>query len=97
MALKLTGALPQLSHLYLNDNKIGDKGLEAFSGALVNRALSKLEILYLSRNQIGDPGLTAFASACASGVMLSLKAFAMEHHPKLKAARWQFGIRCLHS
>ena len=37
------GNLTKLAQLWLNNNKIGDKGLEAFSGALAGGALPSLK------------------------------------------------------
>ena len=40
--------------LYLNNNQIGDKGLEALSASLATGALARLSGLYLGSNPISD-------------------------------------------
>ncbi|KAM9393255.1 uncharacterized protein ciita [Pholidichthys leucotaenia] len=53
--------LHNLQHLDLENSKIGDKGAEKLSHALV--ALSSLEVLNLSQNCIGDQGVKTLAVA----------------------------------
>ena len=61
------GALPSLNLLALNNNQIGDVGMQAFSTALGGGALASLEGLDLAANKIGDAGCTALAEVCAGG------------------------------
>ena len=55
--------------LYLNNNKIGDVGLQAFAEALGKGALASCQTLNLSYNQIGDAGLLALAAAVGKGAL----------------------------
>ena len=58
-----SGALPNLTSLYLGWNQIGDAGMSAFATALGNGALPQLERLHLANNHIGDAGAVAIAGA----------------------------------
>uniref|UniRef100_A0AAY4D3M1 Class II major histocompatibility complex transactivator n=1 Tax=Denticeps clupeoides TaxID=299321 RepID=A0AAY4D3M1_9TELE len=61
---KLAGVLPALENLKsldLENNKIGDSGVEILAGALF--ALSSLKRLNLSQNTIGDKGMVKLAPA----------------------------------
>ena len=84
--------------LDLDNNKIGDSGMEAFASACASGALASCQKLYLGGNFIGDAGMEAFASACASGAMASLKTLYVDdgplgtQHPALKAACQARGI-----
>ena len=53
--------------LDLTGNRIGDRGLSAFAGAVTSGALPQLTELRLDWNRIGDAGVEALAKACASG------------------------------
>ena len=52
---------PNCTFLNLAENKIGDKGLEAFSAALASGAMAQLRVLRLGSNKIGDKGLEALS------------------------------------
>ena len=75
--------------LDLDNNEIGDAGLQALADALGKGALASLEKLYLYSNAIGDDGMSALASACASGALASLVELIVDDgplgvdHPKL--------------
>ena len=58
-----SGALADCEVLWLSNNKIGNKGLEAFSTALATGAMANCHTLRLGGNRIGDVGITAFAEA----------------------------------
>ena len=62
----------QLRQLKLDGNQIGDKGLEALSGALATGAMPQLRELRLNNNKIGDAGVEALAKAAATGAMAQL-------------------------
>ena len=66
------GALPNLTHLLLYNNSIGDEGLKALMAACSGR-LSKLERIDLERNNISDEGVEAIADALDKGELPSLK------------------------
>ena len=55
--------------LYLNDNQIGDTGMQAFATALAGGAMVQCQMLNLAMNKIGDAGMEAFAKACAGEAM----------------------------
>ena len=65
--------MAQLRQLELNGNQIGDKGLEALSGALATGALAQCTTLVLGGNKIGDKGIEALSEALATGAMPQLK------------------------
>jgi hypothetical protein len=69
----VSGALPQLKHLWLSENSIGDVGLSALADMVSKGALAQCTYIGLSNNQIGDAGLIALASACASGALPQLQ------------------------
>ena len=54
-------------------NEIGDKGLEALSGALATGALASVTELRLDSNLIGDVGMQSFSTALAGGAMAHLQ------------------------
>ena len=97
--------MAQLRQLELNGNQIGDKGLEALSGALATGAMANVTFLDLSVNQIGDNGMAAFAQAIkptsegGGGAMESLKELWVNdghlEYPALKAACLTRGIQLL--
>jgi len=66
------GALPQLEKLSLNNNQIGDAGVDALAKACAGGALAQLEVLWLGNNQIGDAGVKALSQVCARGALASL-------------------------
>ena len=92
-----SGSLPNLTELFINSNKIGDSGLQAFASAVASGSLPQLQLLQLNSNSIGDGGMQAFASAVASGSLASLKMVMVDdkytHHLQLKAACQARGIR----
>ena len=49
------GALPQLTYLDLNNNLIGDKGMEVFAEACASGALAQLTVRSLSTALSSDP------------------------------------------
>jgi len=63
------GALNNLEHLNLTENKIGDEGMKPFAEALSKGALNNLKNLDLWRNTIGDEGMKAFSEALSMGAM----------------------------
>lgn len=67
-----SGALANLKELYLQRNKVGDEGMQAFASAIATGALANLETLYLHQNEISDPGMAAFADAIATGAPLAI-------------------------
>ena len=60
------GALAQLTRLDLDSNKIGDKGLEAFSGALATGAMAHLRDLYLGNNSMSDKAKDTMKTAMSN-------------------------------
>ena len=85
--------------LALENNKIGDVGMQAFSTALAGGAMAKCTYLGLERNQIGDDGISAFAQAIkpvsdgGSGALPQLKGLWLHKEaPALKAACKARGI-----
>ena len=67
------GALASLKLLNLNQNQIGQNGMEAFSSALRSGALATLDALGLAINQIDDESMMTFSKALSSGALASLK------------------------
>ena len=63
------GALKALEKLFLDDNKIGDVGLQALSDKLSKGALNSVTRLDLQHNQIGDVGMSALAEAVSKGAL----------------------------
>ena len=62
------GGLPNLLHMSLAGNKVGDDGLSALSTAWqAPRCRMRLEYLGLGDNVIGDRGLQRFSQALANG------------------------------
>lgn len=63
------GALSQLQSLHLNDNSIGDGGMQAVSAAIAGggKVLSQLHYLSLQRNNIGNVGAQSLAAAFVGG------------------------------
>ena len=86
----------QLRQLKLDGNQIGDKGLEALSGALATGAMPQLRELRLNNNKIGDAGVEALAKAAATGALPRLKEIWVDNkhmqHPQLVAACQPRGI-----
>ena len=89
-----SGALPQLTHLLLQQNQIGDAGLTSFSDALARGALTQLTTFDISYNKIGNAGLKSFSEALGRGALPSLKEVVVdnEKHPQLEAACQPRGI-----
>jgi len=67
-----SGALANLTKLYLSGNQIGDAGIKIFSETVASGALANLTTLYLHDNQIGDEGIKSFSTALASGALANL-------------------------
>jgi len=61
-----SGALANLTKLYLNENQIGDEGIKVFSSALASGALANMTGLRLGGNWIGDAGIKIFSETVAS-------------------------------
>jgi len=57
------GALPAVTHLMLDNVRVGDAGASALAAALDRGALPRLKVLYLNSAAIGDAGLVALAPA----------------------------------
>ena len=62
-----SGALPRLEHLFLDENQIGDSGMQSFAAAVGSGALPQLKEFLLDNNQIGDAGVQALSAALVSG------------------------------
>eukprot|EP00966_Prymnesium_polylepis_P289518 6687367-Prymnesium_polylepis.1 len=45
-----SGAMAQLTELYLDNNQIGDEGMNTFSMALASGAMAKLKVLDMREN-----------------------------------------------
>ena len=65
-----SGALPALTHFYLDGNQIGDAGLTSFSGALASGALASLEMLYVDDGPLGTEHPALKAACEARGIQL---------------------------
>jgi hypothetical protein len=95
-AIGARGALGSLIKLALGGNRIGDKGMQAFSLAIAKGALGSLVELDISWNAIGDAGLISFAEAIRSGALAAFKKVVvpsgLEDHPALVAACKPRGI-----
>ena len=75
-AVQLAEVLPlctSATELWLNWNKISDRGAKALAAAFAEGAMPKLETLSLSVNQIGDEGAKALAEAVGKGALPKLK------------------------
>ena len=75
-AVQLAEVLPlctSATKLYLNNNKISDRGAKALAAAFAEGAMPKLEKLYLHYNQIGDEGAVALAEAVGKGALPELR------------------------
>lgn len=77
----LTVGLPNLTMLWIDENQIGDDGMEVFSEACRDGSLPQLTVLQLANNQIGDVGLTALANACAKGALAKLEILDLQLNP----------------
>ena len=58
--------------LWLNNNQIGDAGIEALAKAAGGGAMPQLRELRLNNNKIGDAGVEALAKAAATGALASV-------------------------
>ena len=75
-AVQLAEVLPlctSATELFLEFNKISDRGAKALAAAFAEGAMPKLEVLNLSYNQIGDEGAVALAEAVGKGALPELK------------------------
>jgi Ran GTPase-activating protein (RanGAP) involved in mRNA processing and transport len=61
-----------LTHLAIQDNRIGDDGLAALAEALSHGALPRLRWLYAGQNGFGDAGVAALAGALRRGACTAL-------------------------
>ena len=66
------GSAPNIKHLYLPQNGIGDAGVIALASAWQQSAPVALEKVVLTANRIGDAGFSAIAKALASGACARL-------------------------
>ena len=76
-----SGSLGNLEFLWLNNNRIGDAGVQALAGAIASGSLANLKSLSLFNNQIGDAGVQALAGAIASGSLPSLQDLYLSGNP----------------
>ena len=65
-----SGALPNLTKLFVHDDQAGDVGMAALADALGKASLTRLSLF---ENKIGDAGMAAFADAVGNGALSSLK------------------------
>ncbi len=76
------GHLPALQSLILNNNKIGDEGIQHFADACVTRVIpTKLTNLQLTHNRIGPKGLDALHQAMLKGALDSLSILLSDQRP----------------
>ena len=76
------GRLPALQKLILNNNKIGDEGIQHFADACVTRVIpTKLTELQLTYNRIGPNGWNALHEAMLKGALNSLLTFLSDQRP----------------
>ena len=75
-AVQLAEVLPlctSATELWLNWNKISDRGAKALAAAFAEGAMPKLKRLDLMSNQIGDEGAVALAEAVGKGALPKLE------------------------
>uniref|UniRef100_A0A0G4GJF3 Uncharacterized protein n=1 Tax=Chromera velia CCMP2878 TaxID=1169474 RepID=A0A0G4GJF3_9ALVE len=72
------GHLSHLECLCLNDNVIGEEGMNAFFGAISERGLRALKILSLAHTRAGA-GVGALVAALRAGKMPSMRELGMGH------------------
>ena len=75
-AVQLAEVLPlctSATELWLNRNKISDRGAKALAAAFAEGAMPKLEELFLHNNKIGNEGAVALAEAVGKGALPELK------------------------
>ena len=83
-----------IQELWLGKNEIGDKGLEALSGALATGAMARCTHLNLGNNKIGDMGLEALSGALATGAMAQCTRLDLDQNQIGDAGMIKFSEAC---
>ena len=80
--------LPELSHLFLANNSLGDEGLAALvAPSSPTGGLKKLKMLYLNHTKVSDAGCAALAAALDSGTLPALKKIDLTGSPASAASK----------
>ena len=81
LGMLLSKWLPRLQRLYLDNNVIGDAGMQALCEPLGWGVAPALWLLGVNKNNIGPAGAEALAAALGRGAMPNLEALAASHNP----------------
>jgi len=76
-----TNGLPRLHELFLDNNRLGDSGMQALCEGLGRGAAPSLRRLRLAGNQFGPAGAEALATALGRGAMPKLEELVLGNNP----------------